>query len=133
MFSQHVPPDHTSKNESFKQQVVPFVLGMAGLREEYAPRVQSVAGRITQLHGRGWVEKEEVRELWYALTMAATELSEHPHERKKMAAIIVDNDNRMVAWDVNRIPDGLTPRARYYVEKTRRGFIVSSVVLNLRL
>jgi hypothetical protein len=122
-FSRHIVSDHKSA-PFINEEVIPFVKGMAKLRDHYRPQIKEIADRISRLGGRGWEKNENIVKLWNTLRIAIQELSEHPDDSKKVSAIIVSRNNRMIAWGVNQIPDGLPRYGHYYVKGLRKDFIV---------
>jgi hypothetical protein len=113
--------DH--KSEEFMMRVLPIIRGVSNLRSKYNPAIRRVSRQITQLKDKKWEEDLEIVELWFLLKQATLPLSDHPHDQKRVGAIYVDRRNRMQAWAVNQVPDGMPRYPEFYMGGIRRHFI----------
>lgn len=82
-----------------------------------------MAGRIRDIKRRSWMNDPDIINMWFQVTTQYLQrFSEHPS--KKVAAIVVDANNNMICWGVNRIPAGIGRLPARYAEGIRKNYIV---------
>ena len=106
----------------YKASIVQFAHAINSLEAQYSHRFYEIATNIGKLTQDGWQENRDVVRLWQQMAQVVTNFSEHP--TKKVAALIISNNNRLLSFSSNRIPNGINKKAKYYVEGIRKRFIL---------
>lgn len=109
--------------KKYLKEVKNFLREAKKLRNHARAEIFAAARTITDLCDAGWQDQPAILHLWYALTLAAANLSDHPS--KPVAALFINNKTgELIEFDVNRIPDGMKRRPDYMVEGIRSGIVV---------
>ncbi len=115
------------RGSKFEKNILDYIHGLDEVEHNFGQRIPQLGARITEAVNdaprfmNGGHAKCFRRDIWLDFMDALAVISRRPS--KKVAAILLDKDNRMLAWDGNHVCHGVVPTAELFVKEkgTHRG------------
>jgi tRNA(Arg) A34 adenosine deaminase TadA len=121
-FAQKIPEKHEGK--AYRKAVLAFTRQINKLEKTHQKEITDVANQISALQAEGWEDNQDIVRLWHDFALALTAFSEHPS--KKVATVIISENNELQAYGTNRIPANIVKRAEHFIRGIRSSFIICS-------